>query len=414
VEGKIQAIKYAREARKPFFGICLGMQCAVIEYARSKLGLSGANSAEFNPSAAHKVIVFMPEISTTHMGGTMRLGARPTVLRAKAPRAAAAAAAAGAAPDAAAASPDDERTLAAELYGRDVKGASLSRLPARWRGVCERASGSVGGAAKFHASSCRSGMQSAWHAQPRRQLTRAHRTGRLPRLHCRARSRPTLPLPFHAPVCTAIWERHRHRYEVNPEYVGPLQGAGLHFTGTDDRGVRMEIVELDRREHPFFFAVQYHPEFQSHPHRPSPPFLGLIYAAAGQLAANLPLPIAADRRAKGLALGGAAAGSVTGGLTAPGSPARSASGPASPALAGSSVASGSPAGLRSRSASSSSSAVSAGAAAFGQQLTGDGMGSSAVVAPIEASPMRPVASGGSSKAHPPPVSELLGGPAGSS
>jgi hypothetical protein len=203
---------------------------------------------------------------------------------------------------------------------------------------------------------------------------------------------------------------------VNPEYVGPLQGAGLHFTGTDDRGVRMEIVELDRREHPFFFAVQYHPEFQSHPHRPSPPFLGLIYAAAGQLEENLPLPIAADRRAKGLALGGAAAGSVTRGLTAPGSPVRSASGPTSPALGGAAVASGSPAGLRSRSVSSSSavSAGAAGAAAFGQQLTGDGMGSSAVVAPIEASPMRPVASGGSGKAHPPPVSELLSAPTSSS
>jgi len=143
VEGKIQAIKYAREARKPFFGICLGMQCAVIEYARSKLGLSGANSAEFNPSAAHKVIVFMPEISTTHMGGTMRLGARPTVLRAKAPRAAAAAAVDGAAPAAAAASPEDDRTLAAELYGRDVKGAFHS-VAGRRGGGRERGRGRVG------------------------------------------------------------------------------------------------------------------------------------------------------------------------------------------------------------------------------------------------------------------------------
>lgn len=87
-----------------------------------------------------------------------------------------------------------------------------------------------------------------------------------------------------------------HRYEVNPEYVAALQAAGLHFVGTDDRQVRMEIVELDREAHPFFFAAQYHPEFQSHPHRPSPPFHGFILAASGQLDGALPMPATLRRR----------------------------------------------------------------------------------------------------------------------
>ena len=81
VEGKIVAVKYARESKKPFFGICLGMQCAVIEHARSVLGHTGANSAEFDAASAHQVIIFMPEINASQMGGTMRLGARPTLLQ---------------------------------------------------------------------------------------------------------------------------------------------------------------------------------------------------------------------------------------------------------------------------------------------------------------------------------------------
>jgi CTP synthase len=80
VEGKIMAAKYAREAGKPYLGICLGMQLAVVEYARNVLGLSDANSAEFDAATPHPVVVFMPEGSTTHKGGTMRLGSRRTVL----------------------------------------------------------------------------------------------------------------------------------------------------------------------------------------------------------------------------------------------------------------------------------------------------------------------------------------------
>ena len=74
-----------------------------------------------------------------------------------------------------------------------------------------------------------------------------------------------------------IHERHRHRYEVNPDMVGELEAAGMRFVGKDTEGERMEIIELTG--HPYFFATQYHPEFKSRPNRPSPPFVGLIEAA---------------------------------------------------------------------------------------------------------------------------------------
>jgi CTP synthase len=78
-------------------------------------------------------------------------------------------------------------------------------------------------------------------------------------------------------------ERHRHRYEVNPDKAGELEDAGLRFVGKDDTGARMEITELDRDVHPFYLGTQYHPEFQSRPMKPSPPFLGLILASCGAL-----------------------------------------------------------------------------------------------------------------------------------
>mmetsp|Transcript_6125 Transcript_6125/g.10788 ORF Transcript_6125/g.10788 Transcript_6125/m.10788 type:complete len:565 (-) Transcript_6125:222-1916(-) len=84
-----------------------------------------------------------------------------------------------------------------------------------------------------------------------------------------------------------VWERHRHRYEVNPEKVAALQGAGLHFVGRDKHEERMEICELPRGRHPFYMGCQYHPEYQSHPLTPSPPFHGLVLAASGQLDAWL-------------------------------------------------------------------------------------------------------------------------------
>lgn len=178
IEGKILAIKWARENKVPFFGICMGLQVAVIEYCRSVLGIKDATSAEFDPHAAHPVVLYMPEISTTHMGGTMRLGSRRTVLK--------------------------EGTIAHTLYGA-VQGVD---------------------------------------------------------------------------------ERHRHRYEVNPEYVDKIQKAGLIFSGRDERNQRMECVELPSGSHPYFFAVQYHPEFLSRPLKPSPPFLGLVKAAAAKADAS--------------------------------------------------------------------------------------------------------------------------------
>jgi len=78
VQGKILAAKYARENNVPYLGICLGMQIAVIEFARSVMKLCGANSTEFDPSATSPCVIFMPEGSKTHMGATMRLGSRRT------------------------------------------------------------------------------------------------------------------------------------------------------------------------------------------------------------------------------------------------------------------------------------------------------------------------------------------------
>merc|ERR1719461_1382747 len=82
---------------------------------------------------------------------------------------------------------------------------------------------------------------------------------------------------------TEITERHRHRYEVNPDYIEQLEKAGLSFSGKDDSGQRMEICELPKSEHPFYFGCQFHPEFLSRPHYPSPPFIGLAKAASGTL-----------------------------------------------------------------------------------------------------------------------------------
>lgn len=181
VDGKVLTAQYARENRVPYLGICLGMQVAVIEFARNVIGWTDANSEEFDSATPHKVVVFMPEINPEVMGGTMRCGARRTILHEKEDPA--------------------KRSLVSYLYGKDKD----------------------------------------------------------------------------------IMERHRHRYEVNPEVVSTIRDAGLNFVGTDDKGERMQVVELDREVHPFYFATQYHPEFKSHPIEPSPPFYGLILAATNGL-----------------------------------------------------------------------------------------------------------------------------------
>lgn len=172
VEGKIAAANYARVNNVPYLGVCLGLQIATIEFCRNVLGLDGANSAEFDESAPVQAVVFMPEISKTHMGGTMRLGTKPTPFLV-----------------------DDCKVR--RLYG----------------GV-------------------------------------GH-----------------------------VDERHRHRYEVNPELIERIEAAGLIYVGKDETGERCEIMELEG--HPYYVGTQYHPEFKSRPNRPSPPFLGLLKASCG-------------------------------------------------------------------------------------------------------------------------------------
>ena len=173
VEGKIAAANYARVNRVPYLGVCLGLQIATIEFCRNVLNLHGANSAEFDEEAPVHAVVFMPEISKTHMGGTMRLGSKPTPFLV-----------------------DDCKIR--RLYG-DVD---------------------------------------------------------------------------------YVDERHRHRYEVNPDLIDRIESSGLKYVGKDETGKRCEIMELEG--HPYYVGTQYHPEFKSRPGRPSPPFLGLLKAACGQ------------------------------------------------------------------------------------------------------------------------------------
>ena len=173
-EGKILAIQHARERRIPYFGICYGMQLAVIEYARHVAGLEGANSREIDPDAPHKVIDLLPEqLEVEEKGATMRLGAWPCTVH-----------------------PD---TLAWQAY-----------------------------------------------AQPN------------------------------------VSERHRHRYEFNPEYRDRLSAAGLVLSGTSPDGRLVEVIEV--ADHPWFLGCQFHPEFGSTPFRPHPLFVAFVGAALEQRA----------------------------------------------------------------------------------------------------------------------------------
>ena len=169
IEGKIESIKYARERGIPYFGICLGMQCAVIEYGRHVLGLTRAHSSEFNKDTPHPVICLLDEQQNiTQMGGTMRLGSQPATLMA------------------------DSKAEAA--YGQQ-----------------------------------------------------------------------------------SIEERHRHRYEFNNEYRTQFEDGGMVFSGTRPDGGLVEIIEVPT--HPWFLAVQFHPEFKSKPLQAHPLFSGFVGAA---------------------------------------------------------------------------------------------------------------------------------------
>jgi CTP synthase len=172
IDGKVQAIRYAREKQIPFFGICLGLQCAVIEFARDVLDLAGANSTEFDPGTPHPVVCMLDEqYSITDLGGTMRLGSYPCVLA--------------------------EGSRAQRAYGG-----------------------------------------------------------------------------------TLVHERHRHRYEFNNQYRGQFADYGFVVTGTSPDGQLVEVVEL--LDHPWFVAVQCHPEFKSKPTRPHSLFRGLVQASLGR------------------------------------------------------------------------------------------------------------------------------------
>ena len=173
IEGKIKAAEYARVNKIPYLGVCLGLQIATIEFCRNVLGMENANSTEFDENTPQPAVVFMPEISKTHMGGTMRLGTKPTPFL--------------------------------------VEDCKIKRLY---------------------------GNQSY------------------------------------------VDERHRHRYEVNPELISKIEKAGLIYVGKDETGQRCEIMELE--DHPYYVGTQYHPEFKSRPGRPSPPFLGLLKASIGE------------------------------------------------------------------------------------------------------------------------------------
>ncbi len=175
VEGKLKAIQYVRENKIPYFGLCYGMQLAVIEFARNAVGLKGANTSEIDPQSPFKVIDIMIDqkklMAENKYGGTMRLGSYPARLK--------------------------KNTIARGAYKTET-----------------------------------------------------------------------------------IIERHRHRYEVSPEFIEQIESAGLVFSGTSPDGQLMEIAELPREVHPFFLGTQFHPEFLARPLNPHPLFTEFMKAAA--------------------------------------------------------------------------------------------------------------------------------------
>ena len=173
IEGKILAANYARTHGIPYLGICLGMQIAIIEFARNVLNMQGANSAEINPETPFPLIDILPEKKNiSDLGGTLRLGQYPCIL--------------------------NEKSKSYQLYGEKE-----------------------------------------------------------------------------------IFERHRHRYEVNNDYRDSLLQSGMIFAGTSPDNHIVEMIELP--DHPWFVACQFHPEFKSRPNKPHPLFRGFVTAAAERM-----------------------------------------------------------------------------------------------------------------------------------
>ena len=184
IEGKITAAGYARENQVPFLGLCLGMHCGVVEFARDACGLEDANSSEFEPRTLHPVIDLMDEQrDVVDLGGTMRLGLYPARLL--------------------------PGSIVQEAYGEQL-----------------------------------------------------------------------------------VYERHRHRYELNNRYRARLEEAGMVCSGESPDGRLVEFIELERSAHPFYVATQAHPEFKSRPDRPHPLFAAFVRAAAERAEGRAPrLPI---------------------------------------------------------------------------------------------------------------------------
>ncbi|KAH8860550.1 CTP synthase 1, partial [Schistosoma japonicum] len=237
VDGKLAAIRFCRERGVPFLGLCLGLQCAVIEFARNVLGWKDANSTEFDPNTTRPIIIDMPEHNSGIMGGTMRLGRRRTLLYLS--------------------------EISKSYLQRTYKNSELpcTHLESQSPNLPEP--GAVGSDTSRDILCLDSIM---------------HRL-------------------INAPYFDA---RHRHRYEINPKYVDELEESGLIVVGRDsEMGNRMEIIELLRplpqpennlisdnkrpARHPFFVATQFHPEYTSRPTRPSIFFVGLMLAASNRL-----------------------------------------------------------------------------------------------------------------------------------
>ena len=178
IEGKLKGISYLRENRIPFLGLCLGLQCAVIEFARNVCGIKDANSSEFSQTTKNPVIALLPNQNTSKdgIGATMRLGTYPTKII--------------------------QNTKAMDIYSEEI-----------------------------------------------------------------------------------IYERHRHRYEINNKYRVELEKNGLIFSGMSPDNDLIEIIEI--KDHPFFIGTQFHPEFKSRPSKPSPLFKEFIKSAKNTKSSNI-------------------------------------------------------------------------------------------------------------------------------